>query len=295
MTRCRSFPLVSQWRCLIVVLVCVGAGSDRISAQSCSSSTTPSLNGKSWNSSAQKQLYVDPNLPQAVQGQIRQAAADFAAQIGQQINVLGAGIADPGIQTQGAIRMMNQPNGSPAAFANTAGLESYTSKGADTNKQISSTTNFNLGFNLVAASGKNPAVPAYDANQNNASQFIYDATLHELGHAFGLNDAPVPKDPTTGQPDYPAQTPGASIMNGYAGTNDQGPHGPANGPALPGGVSGTSVQPCDKSQINSANPPSSGGGGGSGGTGTGTGGGGAGGSNCLSEFAYCPGPGDKVY
>lgn len=84
---------------------------------------------------------------------------------------------------------------------------------------------------------------------------MYDETLHELGHAYGLADANVPTDPT-GAPDYALQPAGASIMNGSVNTNDQGPHLDSDGNVSAGGVGATSVQSCDRQQIVSANPPS---------------------------------------
>jgi hypothetical protein len=96
-------------------------------------------------------------------------------------------------------------------------------------------------------------VPFYSPTQPNAAQYVYDVTLHELGHSFGMNDAPVPTDPATGQPDYSLQPAGGSIMNGSVNTNDQGPHGPVASPQA-GGVGATAVQPCDKTRITSANP-----------------------------------------
>ena len=106
-----------------------------------------------------------------------------------------------------------------------------------TNQQVSATTSFNNGFLIP-----NTSSLAYDPSQNNALQFIYDVTLHELGHVFGL-DHPTNPDP------------GQSIMNGYTGTNDQGPHLDATGATVSGGTMASSLQPCDVQTINTANPP----------------------------------------
>src|SRR4029077_941104 len=61
------------------------------------------------------------------------------------------------------------------------------------------------------------------------------------GHVFGEKDMPVPNDPGTTTPDECLQTPGASTMNGFCGTNDQGS----------GGMPGVSskVTPCDNSVV----------------------------------------------
>lgn len=237
----------------IVLISAAGIGLTPAFCQSCST-TGPPLNGKSWATQGSKSLYIDPNLPAAMQTQIKQAATNFAAQTDEAITILPAGSADPGTSTQNAIRFLNTPAPGQTAFAHTDGADIHTSQGADTNQQVSSTTTFDTAAMLVPASGSAPAILDYDPNQPNASQFVYDATLHELGHTFGLDDEPVPTDPTTGQPNYALQAAGASIMNGFMNTNDQGPHGSENAPQ-PGGIGATGVQPCDKQQINSINPP----------------------------------------
>ncbi len=103
-----------------------------------------------------------------------------------------------------------------------------------------------------------PSAPYYDPNQPNSAQYVYDITLHELGHAYGLNDTPVPVDPGTGQASFALQPAGASIMNGSVNTNDQGPHLDASGQPVQGGIGAKSVQSCDKQQISQSNPPPSG-------------------------------------
>ena len=255
-------------------------------AQTCSGTTTPTLNGNSWADNGTKSLYVDPNLPPAIQASIRQAASDFATQTGQSISILPAGSADPGSSTQDAIRFMNNAAGSPNNFAYTGSVDIYSATGVDTKKQVSATISLNVEYDIAPASNGSPAVPAYDPNQPNAAQYVYDVTLHELGHAYGLKDAPVPLDPTTGLPNYEIQPAGASIMNGSFNTNDQGPHINSDGQEVPGGIGATSVQSCDLQQINNAQtvatpptttPPSGSTGSGSGGgSGSGSGGGGGG-------------------
>lgn len=243
-TQLRNFRLLTLISILPICLTAKG--------QTCSTSTTPTLNGQSWKDNSTKNVYVDPTLPAAMQTSIKQAASDFGSQTGEPINLMSVDSSDPGTGAQDAIRIMNNSPGSPTNFAYTSANLVY-SNGVATTLQISATISFNIGANLAAATATSPAVPYYSAAQPNAAQYLYDVTLHELGHAFGMNDAPVPNDPATGHPDYSLQPAGASIMNGGVNTNDQGPHGPTNAPQ-PGGVGATSVQPCDKKQITTANP-----------------------------------------
>jgi hypothetical protein len=247
----------ARWAILTIpVSVALISLSTTLLAQGCPASTTPSLNGQAWKDNGRKSVYVDPGLPAAMQTSIRQAAADFSSQTGQPINVLPAGSSDPGSSTQDAIRILNNASGSPTSFAHTSTVV-VTQNGVSTNQQVSAQISFNTGANLAPASGGNPAVPYYDPNQPNAAQYVYDTTMHELGHAYGLNDAPVPPDPITGQPDYALQSAGASIMNGSVNTNDQGPHVNSAGQTVAGGVGAKSVQGCDRQQISTANPPPS--------------------------------------
>jgi hypothetical protein len=65
--------------------------------------------------------------------------------------------------------------------------------------------------------GKTPGGnPIFDPKQAGYDTIFLKMALHEIGHTMGLDEAPVP---STG---YCDQTNGASIMNGYCGTNDQG-------------------------------------------------------------------------
>lgn len=215
-------------------------------AQGCSNSS-PALNGNHWIDSNTKNVYIDPNLPAAMQASIRQAATDFAAQTGQPVSILPANASDPGASTTDSIRILNNPSGSPSSIAHTTPTV-ITSNFIPTNQQVSAQINFNTSA-MVTLTDKKSLVPAYDPSQPNAAQFIYQATMHELGHAFGLEDAPEPPQ------GYEYQPAGASIMNGFFGTNDQGPHiDPTTGIEVPGGVGGKSVMPCDKQLINQANP-----------------------------------------
>ena len=188
----------------------------KMSAAVCpAGSVRPPGNGQSWNGTGPQTVYVDSNLPQAVQDSIRGFAQAFASDSGQTINVLPAGSADPGEMTQGAIRFINDPAKSPANFANTTTDTVYLN-GVNTNKQVSATVHINLGSTIAGTSAL-----AYNPAQPNASNYVQGVTLHELGHAYGLKDVPVPINSTTNQPDYSLQVRGGSIMNGTLGTNDQ--------------------------------------------------------------------------
>lgn len=251
----------------------------------CSTATTPTSNNQYWKSGTTISVYIDPNLPSAVQTQIQQAVSDFATQAGLSsdgltLTALSAGTADPGISAANTIRFVNNANGSPNGLAYTSTSVLY-QNGVATTQMQGATTSFNLGFQLA------PNTPAYDLNGANASQFIHNVAMHELGHAFGLNDAD-----HSGPYGVCGQTPGGSIMNGYCNTNDQGPHPDANGNPVPGGVSGSSVTPCDKTQVstnesngNASSSSGSGGGtgdSGSGGTSAGSGDDYGGGGWCVS-------------
>lgn len=94
--------------------------------------------------------------------------------------------------------------------------------------------------------------PIYDKNQPGYYDMFLKVALHEIGHTMGLDDAPVPDTGYCDQPD------GATVMNGYCGTNDKGGNMP------------TTVTDCDKNALNSSDspyppPPPSGGGSGGGG------------------------------
>src|SRR2546423_838545 len=101
--------------------------------------------------------------------------------------------------------------------------------------------------------GKTPGGnPIYDPNQAGYYDMFLKVTLHEIGHTMGLNDAAVPSTGYCDQPD------GATVMNGYCGTNDSG------------GNYAKTVTQCDQNALNSADspypppPPPTGGGGGGG-------------------------------
>jgi hypothetical protein len=249
-------------------------------SQTCAPATTPTLSGQHWAVPTINSLvYIDPNLPTAVQSAISTAVATFQSQTGEAVFVAPAGVTPPNpgdmVNSQGSIYMMNNPTLSPGAIANT-GTVQKTTNGQPTNQQVNATTSFNLSYAYL------PNMPAYDPTQPNANTFLQQVVLNELGHAFDLNDIPPPGG------DFANQTPGASIMNGYVNTNDQGPHAnpTPGGPDLPGGVgSGGQVSPCDKKQVLTANPVQTG----SGGAGSGPTGGG--GSTCV----YSCGGGDKTY
>jgi hypothetical protein len=101
-----------------------------------------------------------------------------------------------------------------------------------TNILAAATVGVNKGFLLA------PNTPAYAPNAANGSTFFLNAMIHEVGHVLGLQDAPVPTDPTTNQPNPCLQT-SASAMNGVCGTNDSG--------GTPEGLT-----PCDTAAVKSA-------------------------------------------
>ncbi len=246
-----------------------------VSGQTCSPSTTPTTNGQKWAVPGINSLvYIDPTLPADVQAAIVTAVNNFSSQSGETVDVAPAGatVPDPTnpAASQGAIYMNNNPSGAPSGIASTTTTMVY-ANGQPTSQQINAVTSFNLSYQL------GPNVPAYDPTGANASVFVQEVVMNELGHAFGLNDIP------PGPSDYATQTPGASIMNGYVNTNDQGPHiDTTTGADVPGGVgSGGTVSNCDKKQVQAANPSSS--------AGTGGGGGGGGGSTptCLNPLESC--------
>jgi len=65
------------------------------------------------------------------------------------------------------------------------------------------------------------------------STIFLKVALHEIGHTFGLDEAPVPPSGNCDQPD------GTSVMNGYCGTNDFYSNMP------------TEVTECDNNAVNS--------------------------------------------
>jgi len=74
-------------------------------------------------------------------------------------------------------------------------------------------------------------MPAYDPADSGSLSFFQQVFEHELGHEFGLGDMPAPNN------DPCLQTPGASIMNGYCGTNDSA------------GILPSTVTPCDDDEV----------------------------------------------
>ncbi len=106
-------------------------------AQSCTPATTPTptLNGQSWGNDNPKSVYIDPSLPSAVQSSIALAISAFQSETGQPITAMSISPPDPGIFAQNAIRMMNNPAGSPSNFAQTS-TQVITMGGNATTQQI---------------------------------------------------------------------------------------------------------------------------------------------------------------
>jgi hypothetical protein len=113
------------------------------------------------------------------------------------------------------VRVVNDPAGSPTNLAHTS-TNIDTQNGVSTGQMFNATVSLNDSFKI------NGTTPAYDPNGANAANFLNEVFDHELGHVFGENDMPIPTD-STGQQNACLQTPGASTMNGFCGTNDTGP------------------------------------------------------------------------
>jgi hypothetical protein len=156
----------------------------------------------------------------------------------------------------------NQSNNSGVRFSSStppAGAPTITFQigGANANNAGHTDTTVNLQTGIIQSAtvtfytdGKTPGGnPIYDAGQAGYYDMFLKVGLHEIGHTMGLDDAPVPSTGYCDQPD------GATVMNGYCGTNDSG-----------GNLSKT-VTPCDQNALNSSDspyppPPPTGGGGG---------------------------------
>jgi hypothetical protein len=200
--------------------------------------TAPTSSNQYWAPGTQITVFVDPSLSQQVQDGINAAVADWNAQSAlTDSNIkMTTTSTDPGAGSANTVRVVNNPQGSPNNLAFTDPTVN-TQNGMSTGQMFDATISVNTGFVLDSATG----APAYDPNGANASNFLNEVFDHELGHVFGENDMPIPND-STGTPNACGQTPGASTMNGYCGTNDTG---------IPGGVS-SKVTPCDNSVVNNA-------------------------------------------
>jgi hypothetical protein len=84
--------------------------------------------------------------------------------------------------------------------------------------------------------------PIYNSNTSGYDTIFRKIALHEIGHTMGLDEAPVPTNPD-GSSNYCAQPNGATVMNGYCGTNDQGGNYPIEIPS------------CDTDNVNSQFDP----------------------------------------
>ncbi|MCA1630565.1 MAG: hypothetical protein LC774_09545 [Acidobacteria bacterium] len=79
--------------------------------------------------------------------------------------------------------------------------------------------------------GRTPGgAPIYNSNASGYDTIFRKIALHEIGHTMGLDEAPVPTNPD-GSSNYCGQTDGATVMNGYCETNDQGGNYPIEIPA----------------------------------------------------------------
>lgn len=115
--------------------------------------------------------------------------------------------------------------------SNAAHTDTVIQTGAVSNTVLSATVTFYL-------QGQTPGGnPIYSANDAGYDTIFRKLALHEIGHTMGLDEAPVPASGYCDQPD------GATVMNGYCGTNDQGNNYPIE------------VQPCDNNNINSIYDP----------------------------------------
>jgi hypothetical protein len=130
----------------------------------------------------------------------------------------------------------------PPAGAPTISFQVGGSNGSNAG-HFDSTVNLSTGIIQSATvqiytEGKTPGGnPIFDKSQPGYYDMFLKIALHEIGHTMGLNDAAVP---STG---YCDQSNGATVMNGYCGTNDSG------------GNLSTTVTDCDKNALNSADSP----------------------------------------
>lgn len=109
----------------------------------------------------------------------------------------------------------------------------------------------------------------YDPNAPGYDTMVQKVAMHEIGHTMGLREAPLVNNTHCDQPN------GATVMNGYCGTNDSQNNLP------------TTVTTCDNNAVNTTY--SSGSGGGSGGGDGDAGGGDSCPQQCIPPTgSYCP-------
>ncbi len=219
--------------CLLLSLVIV-LEKDTFLVHAQSSCTAPTSDNQYWSAGTTINVYIDPSLSQQEQAGVNAAITDWNGQSALTANgiTMTTTSTDPGPNAANTVRVVNNPAGSPNNVAFTTTNVSTQNPG----QMFNATVSVNDGFQLA------PGTPAYDPQGANATTFLKDLFDHEFGHVFGENDSTIPTDPNTGQPNPCLQTPGASTMNGYCGTNDNGSGG------LPG--VGTTVTPCDNSVVN---------------------------------------------
>ena len=146
------------------------------------------------------------------------------------------------------VRFVVGPPPSGTTGARTLTFQNGTSSGSS---GATLTTSVNPGGDVASGTvtfwlqGRTPGGnPIYDPNATGYDTVFQKIALHEIGHTMGLDEAPVPPGGFCDQPN------GATVMNGYCGTNDSGNNLP------------TSVPQCDSDNINSKYPPPLGGSGG---------------------------------
>lgn len=231
--------------------------------------TPPETDGQFWAENTRIKIYIDPSFGTQPnfneRTKIVEALDSWFAQSALQSHGLSCEFVteDPGASSFGTIRILDDPNGSPdnLAFVDTNVYE------LSPNKTANATISFNR--NYMIADG----VPAYAPDSAGAASFFAKLFKHELGHVFGIKDLPAPLDPNSNKENACLQTPGASIMNGFCGTNDQGVGDyPGMWPA--------DITHCDNAQVNSAL------GSGSGGSGDGGGDGDSGGGGVIDGYEY---------
>jgi hypothetical protein len=222
-----------------------------VSAQS--GCTPPPTNGQWWAPNTEITVWVDPSFQQQANftesTSVNAALGDWFRESSLQNNHITYVFAAPGTPMPAAnapntIRVLNDPSGSPNNLAYTTTTVHLDSNGNSTGQMNSATIYFNRGFTLASGA------PAYDPHLTDAQLFLESVFDHELGHAFGLSDTPAPND-ANGHPNSCLQTPGANVMNGYCGTNDQGSNGSPGVRPNPNTPNG-SITPCDNNQTGSA-------------------------------------------
>jgi hypothetical protein len=207
---------------------------DSVCAQS--GCTNPPPTGQWWAPNTQITVWIDPSFGQQAyfneRNKIVSAVTAWSNQPALANNnitlvIEDSSTPDPGPNAANVIRVVDNPSGSQNHLAWSDTIVYQDLNGQSTGQMFNGTISFNREFML------DPTTPAYDPADFDSLQFFQRVFEHEFGHEVGcLNDMLAPND------DPCLQTPGASIMNGYCGTNDSG------------GILPSSITPCDNDEVN---------------------------------------------